>query len=232
MSTAAGKLPTYDQIRAGLAELARVDDIKARFIDKAAAVLEYAKRAKDTGLIEHATQVKLLAEVRVGELLAEMKDGGERQQPGDDRTGIDSRAVRPSLPTLEQLGVEKWQSSRWQQRARLTPEQQEREIAVSTERALRFIGARPKPPPPPPFKRRIPTDVDELVNRCVHIVRLAILTARVDLRGLDHDEKEDRERIFEEVRNEIDRLEEMTEPPSPDAKISLRLIKGGKSDAP
>ena len=96
----------------------------------------YALQAKDRSLIDAATELKLRAEVRVGELLAEMAEHGERQKPGDDRSGVDSSAVRPSMPTLKDLGVSKSQSSRWQRLAALPLVEQEEAIASAKAKAV------------------------------------------------------------------------------------------------
>jgi hypothetical protein len=54
-----------------------------------------------------------------GVLLTEMAETGERQKPGDDRSGVDSRAARPSVPTLADMGFSKSRSSNWQLAASL-----------------------------------------------------------------------------------------------------------------
>jgi hypothetical protein len=62
-----------------------------------------------------AAEIRLRAERRAGELLAEMRDRGERVDGhGDQKSGL-----RRATPILSDLGVEKTQSSRWQAIARV-----------------------------------------------------------------------------------------------------------------
>jgi hypothetical protein len=79
------------------------------------AMQAYARVAKDSELIDKATEIRLRAERRAGQLLKEMTEQGEQAKPGDAGGGTDGRGVRPSVaPTLDDLGVSKTQSSRWQ----------------------------------------------------------------------------------------------------------------------
>jgi hypothetical protein len=59
-----------------------------------------------------------LCDIRwAGALPAHNGERGERQKPGDDRRGLDSRKQQPSTPKLADLDVSKTQSSRWQKLA-------------------------------------------------------------------------------------------------------------------
>ena len=97
----------YDAANAALATAHRVDEVKS-IRDKAVAMQAYAKQAKDSTLIVQATEIRMRAERRAGELLIEMEQRGERRAQGQgDGKG---RSAQP-LPKLADLGINKTQSS-------------------------------------------------------------------------------------------------------------------------
>jgi hypothetical protein len=67
----------------------------------------------------HAAEIKLRAQRRAGEILAEMdmNRGGQAEQKS-----YRSQAVTGRTPTLEEMGIGKMDSSRWQQVAALPQE--------------------------------------------------------------------------------------------------------------
>lgn len=119
----------YEAARRELAEARRVDEVKS-IRDKAAAMRLYAAQAKDGELISHATEIKMRAERRAGELLREMAETGQRHAQG----GPKSQAV-----TLSQLGVSNMQSSRWQAWAEMDDDSFERRVAVAKRDAIASV---------------------------------------------------------------------------------------------
>jgi hypothetical protein len=75
--------------------------------------IEGAISARETLLlIDQATEQRLRAERRAGELLREMAEKGERATLGDNQHG-GSRPAQIPAPTLDDLGITKTQSNRW-----------------------------------------------------------------------------------------------------------------------
>jgi hypothetical protein len=128
----------YDAARKALAAAHRVDEVKA-IRDKAEAVRVYAKQAGDFELQNQAAEIRLRAERRAGQLLIEMeKNPGRRGEgrPRKDGTKF-TRSSRSTAypPKLEDIGVSRDQSSKWQRLALLVDE-------ATFERAL--VQAREK----------------------------------------------------------------------------------------
>lgn len=101
------QLVLLTQAQQALAQATSLDEIKD-IRDKAEAARKYVESAQlGLSLQNHAAEIKLRAERRAGELLAELKLAG-----GDRRS-----TVAGSSLTLEELGISKHQSSRWQREA-------------------------------------------------------------------------------------------------------------------
>ena len=109
-------LVLYDAARRALAEAHRIDEVK-EVHDKAAAVQEYARRARDTELVTKATEIRMHAERRAGELLREMTQRNERRGHSQRSRGETSEVLPPKL---SDLGISKAQSSRWRRWRRST----------------------------------------------------------------------------------------------------------------
>jgi hypothetical protein len=128
----------YDAARRAIASAYRVDEAK-KIRDKAEAVRTYAKLAGDLDMQNMACEIRLRAERRAGQLLLEMqKNPGTRGagRPRKDGTRVTwSSRTTTYPPKLEDIGITKDQSSKWQRLALLVDE-------ATFERAL--VQAREK----------------------------------------------------------------------------------------
>lgn len=126
------ELIRYEAARAALAEAHRVDEVKD-IRDRAEAMAAYARQAKDTKLIEYATEIKVRAERKVGQMLRDtQKNPGAKGNPG----GRGARVVRShdgTAQTLNEMGLTKNESSRYQALASMSEEQFD--AAVETAKA-------------------------------------------------------------------------------------------------
>lgn len=121
-------LVRYEQARTALAECHRVDEVKD-IRDKAEAMAAYARQAKDQELILWATEIKVRAERKAGELLSQARERGERAGSGG------SLKKESPPPTLSDIGISNDQSSRWQSLASMTDEHFETAVATAKEQA-------------------------------------------------------------------------------------------------
>lgn len=119
------KLVRYEAARAALAEAHAVDEVKD-IRDKALAIAAYAKQANDTAMVEWATEIKVRAERRAGELLSVGQESGD--VAGRGRPAADTKSV-----TLTDLGVTENQSRRWKKLAAVPAEQFEHAIEAAKE---------------------------------------------------------------------------------------------------
>ena len=122
------QLVRYEQARNALAACHTVDEVKD-IRDKAEAMACYARQAKDTDLIQWATEIKVRAERQAGAMLAAAAESGERHQHG--RVSPDA----PKPTTLGDLGITANQSSRWQSLASMTDEHFETAVATAKDTA-------------------------------------------------------------------------------------------------
>lgn len=125
-------LVRYDAARNALRIANSVDEVKD-IRDKAAAMAAYARQAKDTELVEWATEIKVRAERRAGEMLTDMAKSGKRASTGGDKKS--SSQPTTMIPTLSDLNVSRDQSSRWQKLAAIPDKTFEAALAVVKEAA-------------------------------------------------------------------------------------------------
>lgn len=113
----------YDAAIRALAEAHKVDEVKD-IRDKAAALEIYAKQANDKRLLVMASEIKLRAERKAGELLIEMKQKDELAKGAiEPRTKRGTtRSIESTTSKLSDLGISKDQSSDWQKIAQVNPE--------------------------------------------------------------------------------------------------------------
>lgn len=122
-------LVKYEAARHALSLAVEVDEVKD-IRDKAEAMAAYARQAKDTELVKWATEIKVRAERKAGQMLAEMpkQDGGHAA-----KVKARSHDVTEVPKTLAELGISKNDSSRWQKLAAVTESQFEQAVAAAKE---------------------------------------------------------------------------------------------------
>lgn len=122
------QLMRYEAARTALAEAHRVDEVKD-IRDKAEAMAAYARQARDTALVQYATEIKVRAERRCGELLRDSERNGGAKGVGP----IAVERYDTNQPTLADLGITRDQSSRYQKLAAMPEEHFEAAVATAKE---------------------------------------------------------------------------------------------------
>lgn len=132
-------LVKYEAARRALAEAHRVDEVK-QLRDKHEALAAYARQAKDTEMIQYATEMKVRAERRAGQLLAEMeKAKGTLKRGATLPRSHDATAEKQK--TLAEMGISKDQSSRYQALAGMPDDAFETAIETAKETAGEVTSA-------------------------------------------------------------------------------------------
>jgi hypothetical protein len=167
-SELAVKLVKYEAACRALHEVRSVDEVK-EIISQNEMLRAYARQAKDTRLIADATEIKLRAERRLGELMAQQaKTVGMAKPPGSNQHK--QRVVRKpdALPTLTEAGIDKNLAHRARQAAAMKPEEFDQAVHRARDKVagaaarslvpvdkkrrrttrLRKDGQRPVPPSP------------------------------------------------------------------------------------
>lgn len=100
----------------------------------------YARQAKDTELIQWATEIKVRAERKAGELLAAMPKAHGVRFNGRAEDGTFRQSHDDSAQTLADVGVTPVQSSRWQSLAGMSEEHFETAVATAKDAAGKASG--------------------------------------------------------------------------------------------
>lgn len=120
------QLVVWEKMKAAIQEARSIDEVKA-IRDKAEAMRLYAKQARESLEVQNSiAEIKIRAERRAGELLKDMADSGERMS---QTTGQVLHDETPKL-TLDEIGISRTQSHRWQTIASLPEERFESHIAT------------------------------------------------------------------------------------------------------
>lgn len=125
-------LAKYEAARTALAEAHQIDEVKD-IRDKAEAMAAYARQAKDTELIQWATEIKVRAERRAGQMLSDsLPVTRGRENVAKSLKSSGSHDTTPAA-TLADIGVSKDQSSRWQKLGAMPEDQFETAVATAKE---------------------------------------------------------------------------------------------------
>jgi N6-adenosine-specific RNA methylase IME4 len=137
-------LVRYEAARAALAEASSVDEVKD-VRDIAVAMQCYARQAKDHDLIDQATEIRLRAERRLGEMIiAQKKTVGLAKGGQPYQTKSTGSSEEPVAPTLASAGIDKKLSARAQKIAAIPESKFETYLAAAKKQAadaLRMTAA-------------------------------------------------------------------------------------------
>lgn len=147
-------LVRYEQARYALAECQRVDEVKD-IRDKAEAMAAYARQAKDSELIQFATEIKVRAERKCGEFTSVMETAqGARV---DLQTSL-HRVTKSKEDQLAAIGLTKHEAFRYEQLASMSEAHFETTVATAKATAgevtTAFMLREAKKLAPPPKRTR------------------------------------------------------------------------------
>src|SRR5882672_2490685 len=127
------KLVKYDRAVKALAEAHSVDEVKD-IRDQAVAMQVYAKQAKDHGMIEQATAIRMRAERRLGEMMAaQPKAQGRRTDLGFSETQV-------VKATLADAGIDKNLANRARRAAALSEDQFAEKVEQAKKNAISALN--------------------------------------------------------------------------------------------
>jgi hypothetical protein len=134
------QLIKYEAARQALTEAVMFDEVMA-IMNVAEQAALYAKQANDNDLVEKATEIRVRAQRKAGEMLTKAKEMGQLadQSVGGVRGAAakHGRSVMPTTQaaTLKEIGISKENSSHWQQLASMSEEHFEAAVATAKDTA-------------------------------------------------------------------------------------------------
>lgn len=130
------QLVRYEQARTALAAVHSYDEVKD-IMDQAERAAVYARQANDSELIKYATEIRVRAQRRAGEMLAQTPKNKGVQLNGRDESGasVVEHADRREIATLSDMGITKDQSSNWQALASMSEEHFEATVEAAKDTA-------------------------------------------------------------------------------------------------
>lgn len=140
------QLIKYDAACRAIAECKAVDEVKG-WADKAAAMQAYGRMAKDKTLEVDAAEIRIRAERRLGQMLADQKAAGglnrgaQLKGTTDGKSSVVVTDDRREKPTLADAGISKDLSSRAQKLAAVPDAEFEAEVGEWRDR-VQAEGAR------------------------------------------------------------------------------------------
>lgn len=175
------QLIRYEAACRAIAEAKQVDEVKD-LADKAEAMRVYARQAQNRDMEVDAAEIRIRAERRLGEMIAEQKATTGLAKPGPRSVVANDR-----IPTLADAGISKDLSSRAQKLAELPPDKFEGEVAAWREKSLTDARvsiqlAKPVKPSPPVTPERKPRvmappendagiGLDDVISNAEHVER-------------------------------------------------------------
>ncbi len=126
------QLIKYEAARRALSEAVMFDEVMS-IMNVAEQASLYAKQAGDNELIEKATEIRVRAQRKAGEMLKRAADEGQRATKSFGGANIStvSSAATPIPVTLDQIGITRDQSSRYQQLAAMPDDHFETAVATA-----------------------------------------------------------------------------------------------------
>lgn len=156
-------LMKYDEMCKLIAECHAIDEVR-EIQNKAVAVTEYHRRAKNFEAERQARVIRLRATRRLGELLIEMEENGQLRNRGGNGSNQHEQKLSGETfaLTLEELGVPRHEAAQSKELARIPPETFEELVIVAqlgevpiTATYIISMFHPPEPPrdEPPPLSR-------------------------------------------------------------------------------